>query len=80
MKKEKQMDNINFKTKVIETKPDKDGSTTATLLIDDKGYICGVYADEATAEAAMPNVRSNVLRGRLIGKPLRPVYNSNKRM
>lgn len=80
MKKMKVTD-ISFELKVV-GKPDGDDNRNV-LLIDDKGFLCGIFANETLAQAAIPHIRSNILRGNLLGgykQPKRYVHNSYKRM
>lgn len=35
------------------------------VLIDDKGYICGIFSTEDEAKKAIPKIRWNILRGKV---------------
>lgn len=75
---------ITFETELVISKvADAEGSKNIILVVDNYGYICGVFATEALAQAAIPNIRSNVLRGHLLGgykQPKKYVHNSHRRM
>jgi hypothetical protein len=40
----------------------KDGST-AVVLTDSEGYLCGIYATVADAEKAIPAIKRNITQG-----------------
>jgi len=45
----------------IEERPEP-GPKSAKVLIDNEGYICGVFATYKLAKEAMPRIRRNLIR------------------
>jgi hypothetical protein len=54
----------NLKTLKVQPKTLKDGSS-AYLLIDSKGLICGVFDSQINADKALPTVAYNLYRGKV---------------
>ena len=50
----------------------RDG-TTAIILTDSEGYLCGIYATVKDAERAIPAIKNNISRGSVPRKMLRHV-------
>jgi hypothetical protein len=69
----------NLKTMSVKSKVLKDG-TTAYLVVTEDNAVCGIYADEATANAKLPIIAYNLYRGKIPKRfTVKPKYNNKRK-
>ncbi len=49
------------------------------LVVDDKGFLCGLYKSEEKAKKAIPNIAKNVELGFIPNIKPRPIYKRKNR-